>query len=309
MTASDSRVAGVVPILVTPFAPDGTIDTADLKAELDFLVDAGIHWVGIGYGSEVNKFDATEVAELVSTTVELAAGRLKVLGNADVPSTRGGIAAVRRAMDAGADAVMVRPSGLAGVPQSEIATAFVTVARETGAPLVIQDAPQNTGVELSSATLVSIARQAPTVVALKIEPPAPAPKMTEILELAGADRITVMGGLGGAGFVQELSRGSVGTMPGPAFPEIFRRVQEAFATGDRATATTLLWRVAPFTILGSRDMESFLFIQKYLLLRRGVLTSTSLRAPHRFIDSRLQQEIDDLLTDLDTFALLAQAVS
>ncbi|QNK83282.1 dihydrodipicolinate synthase family protein [Nakamurella sp. PAMC28650] len=309
MTASDARLAGVVPILVTPFAPDGAIDVSDLRAELDFLVDAGVGWVGIGYGSEVNKLDAMEVAELVSTTVELAGGRLKVLGNADLPSTRGGIAAVRRAMDSGADAVMVRPSGLAGVPQSEIAAAFVTVARETGAPLVIQDAPQNTGVELSSATLVSIARRAPTVVALKIEPPAPAPKMTEIRELAGADGITLMGGLGGAGFVQELSRGSAGTMPGPAFPEIFRGVQEAFVAGRRAEATRLLWRVAPFTILGSRDMESFLFIQKYLLRRRGVLTSTTLRSPHRFIDSGLQQEIDDLLVDLDTFALLAQAVS
>lgn len=309
MTGPDPGLRGVIPILVTPFAPDGSILASELAAELDFLVSVGVTWVGIGYGSEVNKLDALEVAELVATTARLSAGRLKVLGNADVPSTRAGVAAVRRAMEAGADAVMVRPAGLMGSPAIDIVTAFVETANETGAALVIQDAPQNTGVELSASTLVAIARRAPTVVALKIEPPAPAPKMTEIAALAGTDPVTVLGGLGGSGFIQELSRGSVGTMPGPAFPDVFAHVHRMFLSGDRAAATRLLWRVAPLTVLGSRDMESFLFIQKYLLVRRGVISSTVLRGPHRAVDPRLQGEIDELIVDLEILELLGQGVS
>lgn len=304
MTGPAVGPTGVVPILVTPFATDGSVLLSELAAELDFLVSAGVQWVGIGYGSEVNKLDALEVAELVAATVELAAGRLKVLGNADVPSTRAGVAAVRRAVDAGADAVMVRPAGLVGVPQSAVVSAFVETANESGAALVIQDAPQNTGVEMSAATLVSIARAAPTVVALKIEPPAPAPKMTEIAALAGSAPVAMLGGLGGAGFLQELQRGAVGTMPGPAFPDVFAEIHRLYLAGDGAAATRLLWRIAPFTVLGSRDMESFLFIQKYLLRRRGVIGSTCLRAPHRAIDPWLEREINELIEGLGMAELL-----
>ena len=303
---ADGAPAGVVPILVTPFRGDGAIDLSDLRAELDFLVSAGVSWVGIGYGSEVNKLDAVEVADLVSATVELSAGRIKVLGNAEMASTRAGIAAVNRAVDAGADAVMVRPAGLMGCPVNDVVDSFVDVAAETGAALVVQDAPQNTGVELTAAALVEIAQRAPTVVALKIEPPAPAPKMSAIRELAGPHPPVMLGGLGGAGFVQELSRGAVGTMPGPAFPDVFAAVHRLFRDGDRRAASTLLWRVAPFTVLGSRDMESFLFIQKYLLVRRGVITGTALRGPHRPIDALLRREIDELVEDLDILALLEQ---
>ncbi|SDO67480.1 4-hydroxy-tetrahydrodipicolinate synthase [Nakamurella panacisegetis] len=303
------NLGGVIPILVTPFLADGSIDVTDLKAELDFLVSAGVDWVGIGYGSEVNKLDPLEVVDLVAATVQAAAGRVKVLGNAEVPSTRAGIAAVRRAVDAGADAVMVRPTGLMGSAVAEVVRAFVETANETGAALVIQDAPQNTGVELSASCLVEIARQAPTVAALKIEPPAPGPKMSEIRALAGTEPITMLGGLGGAGFVQELVRGSMGTMPGPAFPDVFAAVHRLFLAGDRGAATRLLWRIAPFTVLGSRDMESFLYIQKYLLRRRGVIGTTSLRGPHRPIDALLQGEIDDLIVDLETLELLDQETS
>jgi 4-hydroxy-tetrahydrodipicolinate synthase len=44
---------GIYPILVTPFDDQERIDEDSLRNEVDFVIDAGVHGVGLALGSEI----------------------------------------------------------------------------------------------------------------------------------------------------------------------------------------------------------------------------------------------------------------
>jgi dihydrodipicolinate synthase/N-acetylneuraminate lyase len=168
----------------------------------------------------------------------------------------------------------------------------------------VQDAPQNTGVQMSPRFLARLLCDVPRVAAVKVEPPGPAPKMSQIVEeLSGAPGV-IIGGAGGLDYLHELDRGAVGTMPGPAYPEIFRAVESLRAAGERREAFQLFSRALPLMTLCNRSMETFLYVQKHVLVRRGVLGTTHLRRPHRPLDDQLSAEVDELLDVLDILELL-----
>jgi len=54
----------------------------------------------------------------------------------------------------------------------------------------------------------------------------------------------------------------------------------------------------PLMMLCKRDMDTFLFVQKYVLMKRGVLRTVRLGRPHRDLDPRLAGEVDELLDAL-----------
>jgi len=296
----------VIPILVTPFADDGSVDLAQMDAQIEFLAGVGVGWVGFGFGSESHRLAAEELEQATARAVATAAGRLGIVGNAGMTSVPAGVEAVRRARRAGAQLAMLRPSGLEGIGEADLFETVAAVAEGGGLPLVVQDAPQSTGVQMSPRFLARLLREVPGVAAVKVEPPGPAPKMSQIVEeLSGAPGV-IIGGAGGLDYLHELDRGAVGTMPGPAYPEIFRAVESLHAAGDRGEAFRIFSRVLPLMTLCNRDMETFLYVQKHVLVRRGVLRTASLRRPHRPIDVRLSAEVDELLDVLAIPEMLDQ---
>jgi 2-keto-3-deoxy-L-arabinonate dehydratase len=315
-TANDKRASldtsafpplrSVIPILVTPFADDGSVDFAQLDAQIEFLVDAGVGWAGFGFGSESPRLAEEELEEAMARAVASAAGRLGIVGNAAMTSVAGGVEAVRRVRRAGAQLSMVRPSGLEGVGEDELFETVAAVAAGGGLPLVVQDAPQNTGVQMPPRFLARLLREVPRVAAVKVEPPGPAPKMSRIVEELSGEPGVIIGGSGGLDYLHELERGAVGTMPGPAYPEIFRATESLHAAGERREAFRLFSRVLPLMTLCNRGMETFLYVQKHVLVRRGVLTTAHLRRPHRPLDDRLSAEVDGLLDVLGILELLDQ---
>lgn len=299
----------VVPILVTPFAEDGSVDLAQLDAQIEFLVGAGVGWVGFGFGSESPRLAEAELEQAMASAVASAAGRLGIVGNAAMTSVAGGIEAVQRVRRAGAQLAMLRPSGLEGVGEDELFETVAAVAEGGGLPLVVQDAPQNTGVQMAPRFLARLLREVPRVAAVKVEPPGPAPKMSQIVqELSGSPGV-IIGGAGGLDYLHELDRGAVGTMPGPAYPEIFRAVELLHAAGERPEAFRIFSRMLPLMTLCNRSMETFLYVQKHVLVRRGVLSTTHLRGPHRPLDGLLPAEVDELLDVMAMLELLDQCRS
>ena len=57
---STETMHGVIPILVTPFTPDGTIDVEILRSVVEFNLNAGVHGLGIALASEVFKLSEAE---------------------------------------------------------------------------------------------------------------------------------------------------------------------------------------------------------------------------------------------------------
>ena len=57
---------------------------------------------------------------------------------------------------------------------------------------------------------------------------------------------------------------------------------------------------------GKRDLDTFLFVQKYVLLRRGVLSSTFLGLPREDLDPSLPSEIDEPLDEMRLLELFEE---
>jgi 4-hydroxy-tetrahydrodipicolinate synthase len=201
------------------------------------------------------------------------------------------------AREAGADVLMVTPPALVGPSPDDLTTYYRRVAAASGLPVMVQDAPSMTGVEMSPATLARLATEIDAVVAIKVEALPPAPKVGLVAELAG-DAATVLGGAGGLDFYHELGRGARGTIPGAGCPEQFVRVWRLFARGDREAARCHFNRLLPLLTLSGRTMDTFLFVQKELLRRRGVIPNTTLRSPWAQPDPVLLTELEALIADL-----------
>ena len=298
---------GIIPIAVMPFDENDQVDFKELKSEIEFLVSIGIKWVGFGFGSEVYTLAESELIKVLSYSVEVAQGKIGIIGNVELNSAKGAIERVKNIKSTGVAMAMMRPSGImAAAPSNEVAGAFREVALAGGLPIVIQDAPQNTGVNLSPQVLADLLENATNIDSLKIEPLSPATKISEVIRNLKDKNLSVIGGLGAMELIHEIKRGSKGTMPGPAFPEIFREIQNRMTARDEASARKLFNRILPLLVLSNRDMSTFLFMQKYLLQKRGVLSNSKLRAPHSAIDPHLTQEIEEMLAAIDYELILKE---
>lgn len=293
---------GVIPIFVTPFELDGAVSFDQLEREIDFLYSAGVRWAGFGFGSEVARLDPDELAKVVRHAANYSSGRLAIIGNAELTSGRAGTTAVRRVAEAGAQVALVRPSVSPETGPEAAFEAFAEVAEGGGLPIIVQDAPQVTGVVLPAFILARLLTESAGVAAVKVEPTAPARKVSAVVEALGGRPGTIIGGSGGFDYVHELQRGSSGTMPGPAYPEPFQLAAAQLARGDRLHALETHARVLPLVALGSRNMDTFLVVQKHILRRRGVLREPVLRAPFVPVGPELMHEVDELLDDLQLLA-------
>src|SRR5690242_11193956 len=111
---------GVIPILITPFHPDGTIDEESLANLVEFNVRAGVHGLGVALGSEIFKLNEAERAVVTRVAVEAAAGRVPMIINSGAAGTDLAVFYSRTAEKAGADALMIIPPSFMPTGPEEI---------------------------------------------------------------------------------------------------------------------------------------------------------------------------------------------
>ena len=91
------------------------------------------------------------------------------------------------------------------------------IADAVDLPIVVQDYPKASGVDMPATFIARLAESIPKVRYLKLEDPPTPPKISAIRELIG-ERLGIFGGLGGVFLLDELMRGSMGAMTGFSIP-------------------------------------------------------------------------------------------
>ncbi|MGH2558001.1 MAG: dihydrodipicolinate synthase family protein [Thermomicrobiales bacterium] len=301
MTTVINRIEGIIPILSMPFLDDDAIDVDSLVAEAEFLVETGVDGVGFGYGSEIVRLtDAERDAALVAVAGAIG-GRVPIVAATGANSTRAALLRAEAARAAGADMLMITPPALPAVTPDDLCIHYATIAEQVRLPIIVQDAPGMTGVAMP-ATLLGRLAEIERVVAVKVEAMPPAPKVSAVVACVG-DAAGVLGGAGGVDFVHELERGACGTIPGAALPEFFIAVWRHAQAGQLAEARSTFNRFLPLLTLSARTADTFLFTQKEILRRRGILPSARLRAPCEPLDPAFLREVEALLGELGLAAL------
>jgi 4-hydroxy-tetrahydrodipicolinate synthase len=257
-----------------PFDPAGRIDTEILRCEVEFMVEAGVHGVGIALASEVPMLTEAERDLALRTVVDQARHRVRVVMNTGAAGTDLAIHYSRRAEALGADAVMVLPPP-GGTTSDETIGYFRGIASSIGIPIVVQDAAH---APVPPALAARLAASTAHDWYLKVETPPTAPRVAEATAIADAG-LGVFGGAGGIAFLQELRRGAQGTMPGSAIPDIFVRIWHHFQSGELDKAEALFARCANLLNLLAQGTGILFYLYKEVLRLRGVFTSTAVRKP------------------------------
>jgi 2-keto-3-deoxy-L-arabinonate dehydratase len=291
-------LSGIVPILMTPVLENDQLGWDDLRREVDFLLAHGTAAYSFGFGSEIFRLTDAERDAALDVVVERTAGRAHVIASVLAGSTAAAVQRAEVAKAAGAVAIMLPSPVFGPADQKALFRHYETVGGEVDIAIVVQDAPSMSGSELPTELLVRLAREVPQVVALKIESEPSAPKIGRVAEQLDGEA-TVLGGGAGLDFLHELERGADGTMPGPALVDVFQRVLRLHREGERQDARREFERLLPLLVLALRSMDTFLFVEKEILRRRGVFTAAKLRLPTAAPEPLLIAELDALVRRLD----------
>lgn len=297
----DRTMKGVYPILSMPFDDNDRIDVEDLQREVEFCIDAGVHGLGIAMASEIFKLSEAERDLATKTVVDQVNGRVKVVINTGAPGTDLAIQYSKRAEELGADAVMVIKPTAIPTSDAEVREYFRRISNAINIPIFQQDigtAPLGPGMA------VQIARESENACYAKVETPPTPPRVTEAKALGGDDLI-VFGGAGGNFYLEELRRGSVGTMPGSAIPEVFRRVWDLYHDGKDEEATAEFNRYGPLLRELGQALGIAFHLTKEVMRLRGVFKTANVRHPAARPDDLAFREIGQMVESLELQATSA----
>lgn len=151
-------ISGVLTATYTPFDARGAVDVPAYRALCERLVKAGSGLVPCGTTGETPTLDDAEYELVVATAVEVARGRVPVVAGTGSNNTAKTIATTKKAKALGADAALVVTPYYNKPPQSALLAHFRAVADEGGLPIVAYNVPPRTGVNLTAATALELAK-------------------------------------------------------------------------------------------------------------------------------------------------------
>lgn len=142
------NLGGVIPPIVTPFRPDGSIDEKLAAQEMDTCLKAGVHGLSVaGSTGEGPTLNDDELKELITIAKDHVSAEQPIVCGVMRTCTRDAVRAGLKAKEAGADAIMVTPTAYnVLVPNAEgMFDFYSTISREVQLPIIIYNViPQNT---------------------------------------------------------------------------------------------------------------------------------------------------------------------
>ena len=271
----ESLEHGVWGVVATPFiGSTQDVDTdslANLVEHYERIGAVGLTVLGV-FGEAAAL--STEERALVLETVSEASDLPLVVGVTAL-TTRPVVDEIRAARAAAGERIRAFMVQANSADADVVTDHLQAVHRVTGAAIVLQDYPAASGVAIGTAALAAVVRRCEFVAAVKAESP---PTSVAVAELTAAVDVSVFGGLGGQGLLDELNSGAAGAMTGFSYPEALVACVRAWQTGGYEAAREVL---QPFLPLVNFEQQAriALAVRKELLLQRGLIRDSAVRAP------------------------------
>ena len=291
---------GVYPIAPTPFHADGTIDWDSIDRMVDFYIDIGSDGLTIlGLLGEAPKIDAEESLAIVKRICKRT--RLPVIVGVSAPGFAPMRTLARASMDLGAAGVMIAPPNTLRT-DDQIVGYYGQASAAIGAdiPFVIQDYPLTFSVQMTPQVIRRIAQDNPACVMLKHEDWPGLEKISTIRAYqreGSMGKLAILCGNGGLFLDFELERGADGANTGYAFPDMLIDVVRMQAKGERDRAHDLFDAHLPL-LRYEQQPGLGLAVRKYVMMRRGVMSSDAQRRPASPLTAKAREETDYLLKRL-----------
>lgn len=240
------ELKGIVVPIVTPMNEDETINTDELRRQVDRQIEAGIHGIfpfgtnGEGY---ILNFDEKKL--VLQTVIDQIAGRVPVYAGTGCISTKETIEQCKMAMDCGADVLSVITPSFAKASQHELIVHYETVAAAVPeAPIVLYNIPARTGNALAPETVAELAK-IDNIVGAK-DSSGDWTNLSAYIELTKDMDFAVLSGNDSL-ILKALQAGAKGAIAGCAnvYPKNMVGIYENFKKGDLEAAQKCQDAVAP----------------------------------------------------------------
>jgi 4-hydroxy-tetrahydrodipicolinate synthase len=262
---------GSIPALVTPFTANGALDLDTLKKLVEWHIAEGSNGlVPCGTTGESPTLSHEEHMQVVSEVVKVAAGRIPVIAGAGSNSTSEGVALIRHAQNAGADAALVVTPYYNKPTQRGMLAHFTAMHDACTLPIIIYNIPGRSVIDMSPETMGELARL-PRIIGVK-DATGRIERVSQQRQCCGADFIQLSGEDATAlGFNAHGGVGCISVTANVA-PRLCAEFQAATLAGDYARALAYQDRLMP--------LHSAIFIEpglagaKYALSKLGGCNET-----------------------------------
>jgi 4-hydroxy-tetrahydrodipicolinate synthase len=288
---------GIYPIALTTFNEQYDIDEHSQLALINYLIDCGIHGLAIfGNASEGYALSEAEKTRLMPLIIKEVRKRVPVFVSTGHTGTHVAVQLSKAAQEAGADGLMILPPYFLKPSAEDLFSYYRAISDAVSIPIMIQDAPLLTQVNIGAAQMARMAKECANVKLTKVEAPPTAMKVTEVKQACG-DSLTIFGGLNGHFFLEELQRGARGTMPGSDMMPMFVRVWDLYEAGKHKDARAEFNRHLPLIRF---ELQPGLGVSamKHNLKAAGVIKHTTVRPPTRALDGLAIEELQQIVSDL-----------
>ena len=270
-------LSGVVPIIPTPFTEKEEIDTEALRRLVDFAVSCKVEAICLpAYASEFYKLTDDERMQVVKVAVEQSAGRMQIVAQSNHPSLKVAVKIAKANIEAGADIIALAVPRIFNLPEDSLKEYLGDFMRSVdGYPVLIQDFNPG-GSSLSVQLIKELMTENPNFNYLKLEEPLSAAKFESIIKETGG-RMKLLEGWGGLYMLELIPVGIAGVMPGLGTCDILQKIFSLRKNGENEKAFELFEKVMPQIFFSLQNMELFHYVEKELLIARGVLNNSIVR--------------------------------
>jgi 4-hydroxy-tetrahydrodipicolinate synthase len=265
---------GVVPIIPTPFTAEEQIDFGALGQCVRFAAASGLGAVCLpAYASEFYKLSEAERRRVIETAIRAADGKLAVMAQANHPAAKLAADLARLYESLGASFISFALPRIFPLKEDDLLDYAATVCRATTLPVLIQDFNPG-GPTVGGDFARRLADLCPNFRYLKLEEPLMGGKVRGIIE-ATQGRVGVLEGWGGMYLLDLIPSGICGLMPGLGIADLLSRVWQAARSNRQTEATEIFQILLPQIVYSLQHSELFNWVEKRLLLARGVLPQSS----------------------------------
>ena len=277
---------GIFPIMQTPYADSGRLDTEVLAKEVKFLDKCGVH--GVVWPQLASEWSTLEPDERTSGAEAVMAaakgGRCAVVLGVQGPDVEAARRYARMADKLGPNAIIALPPSDTG-NLDNVADYYKAIAKECGLPLFVQ-----TVGNMSIEFVLRMRKDIPTLRFVKDEAGHTLSRISEYRRVA-PDLVVFTGGHGKT-MADELARGASGTMPAAPFADLYVQLWNYWQAGKHEKAMEDLSRIS---LLVNQVSAYGLPSLKYMLYLRGVFPNWRCRGkaddPH--FDAEAQRSVKE----------------
>jgi 4-hydroxy-tetrahydrodipicolinate synthase len=297
------ELAGVIPILPTPFAETGSLDVASLRRVVNEAIVSGVSAIAhFGVASEYYKLSDEERDQLAALLPEAAAGRVPVILSVTPHATMLAVEEARRFASYGADALMLMPPFFLQPSIASMLRHIRAVAECVDLPIILQYAPLQTGRSIDVAVLTQLCRDLPNLNHIKIDLLPSGPLISDLTE-AG---VRCLVGYMGLHLPEDCLRGTQGVMPtasiAPGMAKLWQLLSRSGSEAEQKSRD-LHARMLPFLNFVMQSVEMLIACEKIILKEAGILTSAYSRAPAVQLDATQHRELREHIRRLGDLLL------